>query len=216
MKKPRIGTRTKGFTLVELLVVIAIIAALAAMVFGVTKGAMAKSKLAGSINKVRDLGVRIRAYTDDNAGQLPVWKDQSQDLYWWGTLVDDIRDERKLEIFKSPGDKYFDAKKIESTISYGWNARVCGRHETADGDEGPKRIVNFKDPSRILVLADGPKRNGFGLLDPNQLPDPDRYDGKAAALMLDGSARQMLIESEFKQNMFWFQTEEERESGGNG
>ena len=215
MKKPRIGSRTKGFTLVELLVVIAIIAALAAMVFALTKGAMAKSRLAGSVNKVRDLGVRIQAYTQDNAGELPVWKNESQNLYWWGMLIDDVRDESKLEMFKSPGDKNFDVNKIESTVSYGWNAHVCGRSESAEGGEGPKRMVSFRDPSRILVLADGAKSNGFGLLDQNKLPDPERYDGKVAALMLDGSGKQLMIESDFKQNSFWFQTEEERENTGN-
>jgi prepilin-type N-terminal cleavage/methylation domain-containing protein len=215
MKKPRIGTRTKGFTLVELLVVIAIIAALAGLVFALTKGALAKSRLAGSVNRVRDIGVRIQAYTQDNAGQLPVWQDQSQGLYWWGMLIDDVRDKSKLQIFKSPGDKYFDVDRIDATVSYGWNARVCGRYETAEGDEGPKRMVNFRDPSRILVIADGAKTNGFGELGENKLPDPDRYDGKVAALMLDGSGKTLLIESEFKQNAFWFQTEEERENTGN-
>lgn len=215
MKKPRIGTRTKGFTLVELLVVIAIIAALAGLVFALTKGALAKSRLAGSVNKVRDLGVRIRSYTDDNAGQLPVWKNESQDLYWWGTLIDDVRDKSRLEMFKSPGDKYFDVDKIEATISYGWNAHVCGRYETAEGDEGPKRLASFREPARILVLADGARNNGFGLLDSNKLPDPGRYDGKVAALMLDGSGKQLMIESDFKQNSFWFQTEDERENSGN-
>jgi prepilin-type N-terminal cleavage/methylation domain-containing protein len=213
MKKPRIGTRTKGFTLVELLVVIAIIAALAGMVFALTKGALAKSRLSGSVNRVRDLGVRIQAFTQDNAGQLPVWKDQSQDLYWWGNLIDDVRDKSKLMIFKSPGDKYFDVDRIDATISYGWNARVCGRSETP-GEEGPKRMVSFRDPSRILVLADGPRNNGFGELGPNKLPDPDRYNGKVAGLMLDGSGKTLIIESDFKQDSFWFMTEEEREASG--
>jgi hypothetical protein len=180
-----------------------------------TKGALAKSRLSGSINKVRDLGVRIQAYTQDNAGQLPVWKDNSQNLYWWGMLVSDPLNKSQLEIFKSPGDKYFNIDKVEATISYGWNARVCGRSESAEGGEGPKRMVNFRDPSRILVLADGPKQNGFGLLDLNKLPDPDRYNGKVAGLMLDGSGKQLTIESDFKQNSFWFQTEEERENSGN-
>ena len=215
MTKPRIGTRTKGFTLVELLVVIVIIAALAAMIFALTKGALAKSRLAGSVNKVRDLGVRIQAYTQDNAGQLPVWKDESQDLYWWGTLIDDVRDKSKLEIFRSPGDKFFDIERVDATVSYGWNAHVCGRSEIAEGGEGPKRMVGFRDPSRILVIADGAKTNGFGELGENKLPDPERYNGKVAALMLDGSGKTLVIESDFKQNSIWFQTEEERENTGN-
>lgn len=197
------------------MVCVVIVIALAAMVFGLTKSAMAKSKLAASTTRVRDLGVRVQAYTQDNAGKLPVWKDQSQDLFWWGMLVKDPRNESELEIFRSPGHDEFSAKPSNPNLSYGWNARVAGRYETSEGDDGPKRLANFREPARILIIADGPAKNGEALLDENSLPDPERYNGKAAALFLDGSARGLEIESEFKRGQsVWLMTEEEREASG--
>jgi len=212
MKNPKIGKRAGGFTLVELMVTIAIIVALAGLVFSLARGAQAKSRLAASVNKVRDLGVRIQAYTQDNSGQLPVWKDQSQDLYWWGMLVVDPRNPNQLEIFRSPGHKEFSSNISAPNLSYGWNARVVGRYETAEGDEGPKRMVNFREPSRIMVLADGASTGGNALIDQTILPDPERYAGKAAALMLDGTARAMDVASDLQAGSIWFMTEDERQT----
>lgn len=212
MKNPKIGKRAGGFTLVELMVTIAIIVALAGLVFSLARGAQAKSRLAASVNKVRDLGVRIQAYTQDNSGQLPVWKDQSEDLYWWGMLVVDPRNPNQLEIFRSPGHKEFSSNISAPNLSYGWNARVVGRYETAEGDEGPKRMVNFREPSRIMVLADGARTGGNALIDQTILPDPERYAGKAAALMLDGTARAMDVASDLQAGSIWFMTEDERQT----
>lgn len=210
MKKPGIAKRAGGFTLVELMVAIVIIAVLAGLVFGLAKSALAKSRLTSSVQKARDLGVRVEGYTQDNAGILPVWRDSSQDLYWWGMLVKDPKNESEVQIFKSPGDGDFDAKKIESTVSYGWNARVVGRNEDDSGGEGPKRKVIFKNPSAILVLADT-KSGNMGLLDQNALPDPKRYNGKAAGVMLDGSGITLDVETAFKGDSKYFWTEEERQ-----
>jgi prepilin-type N-terminal cleavage/methylation domain-containing protein len=212
MKNPKIGKRAGGFTLVELMVTIAIIVALAGLVFSLARGAQAKSRLAASVNKVRNLGVRIQAYTQDNSGQLPVWKDQSQDLYWWGMLVVDPRNPNQLELFRSPAHKEFSSNVSAPNLSYGWNARVVGRYETAEGEEGPKRMVNFREPSRIMVLADGAKTGGNALIDQTILPDPERYAGKAAALMLDGTARAMDVASDLQAGSIWFMTEEERQT----
>lgn len=215
MKKPTFGKRAGGFTLVELMVCIVIVICLAAMVFALTKNAMAKSRLSASSTRVRDLGVRIQTFTQDNAGQLPVWKDSSQDLYWWGQLVKDPRNPNDLEIFHSPGHDEFDASPSNPNLSYGWNAHVVGRSESGTGDDGPKRMASFKEPARIMVLADGPAKNGEAILDGNNIPDMERYDGKAAALLLDGSARQLDIDKEFKGGQsVWLMTEEEREASG--
>ena len=209
MKKPGIAKRAGGFTLVELMVAIVIVAVLAGLVFGLAKSALGKSRLTASVQRARDLGVRVEGYTQDNAGILPVWRDSSQDLYWWDMLVKDPKNESELEIFKSPGDSDFNVKKIESTVSYGWNARVVGRSEEA-GEEGPKRKVIFKNPSKILVLADT-KTGNMGLLSDTALPDPKRYNGKAAGVMLDGSGITLDVETAFKGDSPYFWTEEERQ-----
>ena len=214
MKKPGIGKQAGGFTLVELMVAIVIIAVLAGLVFGIAKSTLMKSRMATNLSNVRSLGVEIRGYADDNAGILPVWRDEGQGLYWWGMLVNDPKNESQLTKFKSPNDKEFDVNKIESTVSYGWNASVVGRSADSAGDDGPKRLASFKNPTEILVLADT-RTGAMGLLDENSLPDPKRYDGKAAGLMLDGSSRTLTMESDFDGNSKWFKTEEEREQTGN-
>lgn len=207
MKASQLSKFRRGFTLIELLVTVVLIIVLAGLVFALSQSALSKSRLSASVTKVRDLGVRVRTYTDDHAGVLPVWKSESENLYWWGHLVEDPRNESQLDIFKSPGHKEFDVKKIEANISYGWNAGVVGRTDsgTPGSSDGPKRMASFSDASRVLVLADSAKTNSFGLLDPQStMPDPERYDGKAAGLLLDGSGRAFSIEGDLKPTSVWF------------
>ena len=194
---------------------IVIIVVLAAATFAISTSVLTKSRLNTSVSKVRDLGIRVESYSQDNGGFLPVYHDTTLDLYWWGMLVKDEKNESELGVFKSPGDKKFDLKKVKDTISYGWNAHVCGRSENAQGGEGPQRKNSFKDPTNILVITEGPKNGGQGLFDEANTPDPKRYGGKAAALMLDGSGKTLNIETEFTKGASkWFLTEAERDAKG--
>lgn len=61
----------RGFTLIELLVVIAIIAILAAILFPVFARAKETSKVTKCINNLKQIGVGITTYIDDNSGKFP-------------------------------------------------------------------------------------------------------------------------------------------------
>jgi prepilin-type N-terminal cleavage/methylation domain-containing protein len=60
-----------GFTLVELLVVIAIIALLAALLMPALKGARDRAKQAACVNHLRQVGLAMTMYADENNGFFP-------------------------------------------------------------------------------------------------------------------------------------------------
>lgn len=207
MKTPRLRPLpAPGFTLVEMLVTVAILIGLAAlMVIGFGKWSQ-RAKATGGLTQVRDLGVAVISYATDK-GELPVWHDYNEGKYWW-QLIADYENISELERFRNPAHKGFDRKNAAQTLSFGWNYPVIGRHK---GDSGFRtdhvlRLTQFENPAETLVLADGPSENCWGYIDGyNNKPDPKRYDGKAAAVFLDGSSRLLDTPQDFSPGSKWFQ-----------
>lgn len=72
MPPPQPGTpRSVAFTVVELLVVVAIVGILAALLLPVLSGAKERAKRAACLNNLRQLGIAVRLYADDNSNILP-------------------------------------------------------------------------------------------------------------------------------------------------
>jgi len=71
MNKNFSGTGRNGFTLIELLVVIAVIAILAALLMPALSAAKKRAAQATCINNLKQLGLGMKMYVDDNNGNFP-------------------------------------------------------------------------------------------------------------------------------------------------
>ena len=85
----------QAFTLIELLVVIAIIAMLAGMLLPALARAKEEGRRIACVNNIRQLGLSLRMYADDNEGLFPV-RSTGKPPRWPGALRDGYKDLRLL------------------------------------------------------------------------------------------------------------------------
>lgn len=119
MRSPNLKSKN-AFTLIELLVVIAIIAILAAILFPVFAKARQQAHIAGCTSNMKQFGLAIQMYRDDNKGAMPqganIWYPTSYGGGWFdaqGNPTQYNYFEALFSYMKTPGVAICPGKPIE-------------------------------------------------------------------------------------------------------
>lgn len=156
--------RCGGFTLIELLVVIAVIALLAALALPAVFKSIDKGKDTKCISNLRQIGVAIRLYANDNEGNIVpgfaraadgapasgVWQN-SLAPYVNASAASYFRSDKKAQCQKAKG--YQDT--TGGRTSYAINGRI-----TFPGSSNRRtRFVSLPEGRRFVLVTDQPMLN---------------------------------------------------------
>ncbi|MBN2448752.1 MAG: DUF1559 domain-containing protein [Lentisphaeria bacterium] len=156
-------SRTRSFTLIELLVVIAIIAILAAMLLPALSKAREKARQASCTSNLKQLGLGLMMYTDDNKERLPSsWINvggagyNAGSSYTWRKLV--LPYVNDVNVFFCPsasGSNSWTGSDSTpwGTCGYGANRIHWDSGAPTDSMRGIS-LNDLKYPSETILLAD--------------------------------------------------------------
>jgi prepilin-type N-terminal cleavage/methylation domain-containing protein/prepilin-type processing-associated H-X9-DG protein len=139
--------KKSAFTLIELLVVIAIIAVLAGIALPVFNKVMERSKATNCASNLRQLGIGLAAYLNDNDDQMfPLTATGGSQTATWPITMQN-KYVTNWKVFRSPFDKVSGARPdIQQPpnvpVSYGVNVNCFGVNAS-----------KFVSPSQLIVMA---------------------------------------------------------------
>ena len=142
-----------AFTLVELLVVLAIVTVLAGLLLPVIGKAREAGRATACLSNLRQLGIALQLYVQDNNNHLPIMRDRSLDTNAPPTNAPPSPEVVLLnvlgaaQVLRCPSDR----KQIyeQTGSSYSWNSLLNGQ------DAEHLKVLNIDfDPHQIPVFFD--------------------------------------------------------------